>query len=460
MSEAATIDLSRARVGARKVLVDCLDLREGDRVSIFYDETTRDPAMLLIEEGKKLGLCLTERFVPIEHQLALTSEVGLCPQCRAALDDAAAVITCLSDSTKTTPYRRELLRKGPTGTTKVGHIPGASLFVLASAINIDYEYAVGRCEDLAVALAVGEIATLTTYGLGPNDQPVSSHELKIGLGGFRRMPVVSTGVVPPGTWGNLPGGETFIAPIEDTAAGEVVINGALKGRILGPDESVILRFEESRLAARPRGRDDVVADFDGLLTAARLNGDQDYNALAEFGIGVNIGIRHLTGRSLFDEKCAGTIHIALGDSSGFGGKYRSTIHEDLISRRPSISIDGKKIMEQGEDRFREEDWYDDADTFPIDPRLTAGRKLVSKSAERANIRNGILRVNHQVGAGRVCSYRVGRAAQSQMLGKLYQRLQPLSYVNVSDLAKLVGLTAEQVMRALSILIRHRLVLVH
>jgi len=458
---AAAVDLSLARKGARKVLADCLDLQPGNRISIFYDESTRDPAMLLMEESEKLALRLRERFVSTEHQLSLTPETGLCTQCREALDDAAAVVTCLSDSTETTPYRREVLRNGATGTTRVGHIPGASLFVLASAINVDYAHAVARCEDLALALAVGETAVLTTYQLGPDDHPLSAHELRIGLAGFLRMPVVSTGVIPPGTWGNLPGGETFIAPVEDAANGEIVINGAYKDKVLGHDEALILRFEASRLAAPARGPAAVVAGFEGLLARAKANGDQDYNALAEFGIGVNLGIPHLTGNSLFDEKCAGTIHIAVGDSSGFGGRYRSIIHEDLISRRPSLSIDGKKILDHGEDSFREADWYEDLDTFPIDQRLAAAGSRVLKSAERSTSKSGVLRINHQVGAGRVCSYRVGRAAQTALLAKLYGELHSLSVVAVSDLTKSIasrhGFTADQVARGLSILMRHRLV---
>jgi hypothetical protein len=461
MSESVltAVDISLAREGARKVLADCLDLKPGNRVSIFYDEETREPAMLLIEEAAQLGLLVTKCYVAIKHQLSYTTLAGLCARCRESLDDVAAVVTCLSANTETTPYRRELLRRGPIRATRVGHIPGASMFVLASAINVDYGHAVSRCEDLAVALATGERATLTTYVLGPDDVPVDSHELHIELGGFRRMPVISTGVIPPGTWGNLPGGETFIAPIEDSAQGEIAINGAFKDHVLAHEQALILKFAASRLAAKPRGETSIVAGFDALLARARLNKDQDYDALAELGIGVNLGVKRLTGNSLFDEKCAGTVHIALGDSSGFGGKYNSEVHEDLITRLPSLSIDGKLIIDNGNDCFRVEDWYDDIDTFTVDPRLAAGARVV-RSAERVITRAGILKVNHQVWAGRVCAYRVGKAAHSPKLAQLYLELNPLREFTVSEVAKVAaekhGLSADRVARGLSILIRHRL----
>jgi hypothetical protein len=454
------VDITLAREGARKVLADCLDLRQGNRVAIFYDDETVDPARLLIEAAGQLELRVTERFVPLKHQLTYTPTTGLCEKCRAALDDVAAVITCVSAKTETTPYRRELLRRAPTGTTKVGHIPGASLFVLASAINVDYGHAVERCEDLALALALGEEATLTTYLMGPDDTPIASHELHIELGGFRRMPVVSTGVIQPGTWGNLPGGETFIAPIEDAAHGEIAINGAFKDFVLEKEQAVVLRFESSRMVGKPRGPKEVVEAFEAMLARARDNRDQHYNALAEFGIGVNMGVKALTGTSLFDEKCAGTVHIALGDSSGFGGRYKSDLHEDLISRLPSLTIDGKAILDHGKDALKEDDWYEDIDTFAINPRLSPTTRII-RSAERASTRGGILRVNHPVGAGRVCMYRVGKAAHSPTLCHLYLELQALNGIKFSELAKSVsgkyGLTETQTAGGLSILIRHRLV---
>lgn len=462
MSESLSrpVDISLAREGARKVLADCLELRHGNRVSIFYDDETINPASLLIEEANRLGLLVTERFVPVKHQLTYVQSTGLCERCRTALNNAAAVITCLSANTQTTPYRRELLRRGPNGNTKVGHIPGASLFVLASAINVDYEHAVYRCEDLAMALAVGEHATLTTYVMGPDDEPIESYEMHLELGGFKRMPVVSTGVIPSGTWGNLPGGETFIAPLEDLAHGEIAINGAFKDHVLAHDEALVLRFEAGRLVGQPRGAAPVIRDFEILLARGRTNGDQHYNHLAELGIGVNLGVKALTGNSLFDEKCAGTVHIALGDSSGFGGKYRSEIHEDLISRLPSLSVDNKPILDHGNDVFREDDWYEDIDSFPVNELITNSVR-VTRSAERASTRSWILKVNHNVWPGRVCSYRVGKTMQSPILAHLYSELHPLNSIRFSELANSAackyGLNASRVARGLSILIRHRLV---
>ena len=68
---------------------------------------------------------------------------------------------------------------------------------------------------------------------------------------------------------------------------------------------------------------------------------------AEFGIGLNPAITSLTGNSLFDEKMAGTIHIAIGDNINFGHNISSHIHADLVVSRPSLFLDDTEIISEG-----------------------------------------------------------------------------------------------------------------
>ena len=69
--------------------------------------------------------------------------------------------------------------------------------------------------------------------------------------------------------------------------------------------------------------------------------------IAEFGIGSN-DKAIITGNLLEDEKVMGTCHIALGDNTGFGGKVEVALHMDGLIKKPSVFVDGKKIMEKGE----------------------------------------------------------------------------------------------------------------
>ena len=52
------------------------------------------------------------------------------------------------------------------------------------------------------------------------------------IGGWDRLPVASDGIIRDGAWGNVPSGETYIAPMEGTAEGQVLINGSIPGLVL------------------------------------------------------------------------------------------------------------------------------------------------------------------------------------------------------------------------------------
>jgi aminopeptidase len=454
--------LPRAQEGARKILRDCLRVTPGDRVSIIYDETTTDTAGVLISEGRILGLDISEHYVGLEHQRKFSPDRGLCRRCRGALRGYVGILTCVSAESETTAYRRELLREAASGRTRVGHMPGAGPFVLEWAVNVDYETARARCEDLALALALGTKATLETSAFDEHGVETARCSLQLDLGGLVRLPITSTGIVPSGAWGNLPGGETFIAPIEGSTSGAIVINGAFKNRVLGPAEALVIRFDQGRIAD-VSGTSDCIDAFHKLTERAVNNCDPHWNQLAELGIGVNQGITALTGNSLFDEKCAGTIHIAIGENQDFGGTLESQIHEDLVTRKPSLWVDGRPILLQGQDVFAPGDWYEDLDSYPVNPMLADGDPHVGRRPESTSIGNGCLRRVHQVAAGKTCVYRVGNEATSACLLQIFSHIRPLGRIPVSrlcaELNEALQLTDHQIKAGLSILNRHGLVFV-
>ena len=68
--------------------------------------------------------------------------------------------------------------------------------------------------------------------------------------------------------------------------------------------------------------------------------------IAEFGIGLNRKAK-VTGRVLEDEKAFGTIHIALGNNIGFGGRVNVPLHIDCVIRKPTVYFDKKVFMKGG-----------------------------------------------------------------------------------------------------------------
>jgi len=96
------------------------------------------------------------------------------------------------------------------------------------------------------------------------------------------------------------------------------------------------------------------AQGEGLLKAL-IKTDPGAGRAGEFAVGTNEGADRFIKNMLFDEKMAGTIHLALGNSfSEAGGRNRSSIHWDLLKdmrKKGKIYADGKLIYEGGKFNF-------------------------------------------------------------------------------------------------------------
>ncbi|MDX1387776.1 MAG: aminopeptidase [Acidobacteriota bacterium] len=145
----------------------------------------------------------------------------------------------------------------------------------------------------------------------------------------------------PGSWGNLPCGEAFIAPVEGTATGRYVIDAshAGVGRISSPITITVDAGRAVEIAGGPEAA--------SLSTILEAVGDPLAYNVAEFGIGCNDGAR-ITGVILEDEKALGTCHIALGHNAFFGGSVEVPVHVDGVMRAPTILLDDRVVVVRGE----------------------------------------------------------------------------------------------------------------
>ena len=141
----------------------------------------------------------------------------------------------------------------------------------------------------------------------------------------------------------MPSGEVFTGPLEDSAEGTVrfTIPSSPRGVEV---RDVRLRFEAGRVVAASAETGQAYLD-------ASLQTDEGARFLGEIGIGTNTGIDRPTGSILFDEKMAGTVHLALGRSyPETGGTNDSALHWDLICdlrNEGRLSIDGHVLNENG-----------------------------------------------------------------------------------------------------------------
>ena len=122
---------------------------------------------------------------------------------------------------------------------------------------------------------------------------------------------------------NMPSGEVFTGPHEDSAEGTVRFS--VPSSPSGVDVAgVELRFSAGRVV-------DARAERGERYLLDTLATDEGASRLGELGVGTNDGIDRPTGMILLDEKIGGTVHLALGSSyPETGGTNRSAVHWDLV----------------------------------------------------------------------------------------------------------------------------------
>jgi leucyl aminopeptidase (aminopeptidase T) len=143
----------------------------------------------------------------------------------------------------------------------------------------------------------------------------------------------------PGTLGNYPGGEVYIAPHSNGAAGKLVVDLTIPYACEGMvDEPVLMVFERGRVTKIDGGK--AARKLSQIVSAAGAGAD----IIGEFGIGMNPALSPI-GHMIIDEKAANTFHIAIGRNTGpYGGDNESSIHVDCIFAAGEIEIDGKAIV--------------------------------------------------------------------------------------------------------------------
>ena len=75
--------------------------------------------------------------------------------------------------------------------------------------------------------------------------------------------------------------------------------------------------------------------------------ENGYNAAAQFALGTNPACRVVANTREVSKKL-GTAHIAIGDNVTLGGKSESSFHIDFVFLRPSVYLDDRCIIKDGE----------------------------------------------------------------------------------------------------------------
>ncbi len=147
---------------------------------------------------------------------------------------------------------------------------------------------------------------------------------------------------------NMPSGEVFTGPVEDSVEGTIAFSFPACYRGLEVYD-VKLTFKRGKVVRASAGKGKE-------LLMATLETDEGARFVGEMAFGTNYAIQRFTKNTLFDEKIGGTIHMALGAAyPDTGGKNKSSVHWDMVNDMRDggkIYADGKVIYKDGKFTFK------------------------------------------------------------------------------------------------------------
>lgn len=349
----------------------CLSVKQNDRVLIQSTAQAEPLVMQLAEEILREGghphlLVYPDRYGELyernaqDHQLSFTPTFELLAyqQFEARVMIAAVVNTRLF--TRIDPHRDSLwnsawepIIKSQFDREAKGEFKRVTTLYPTHAYAQDTRMSLGQFQDLffgACHVNEDQINPVDFWqGMArDNDariQAISGHkmvhlrssdcDLKFSIEG--RKFVSAHGVL------NMPDGEIFTGPIENSASGW--IRFTYPSLFLGTEVAGIeLVFTDGVVT-------EAKAAVGEPILKARLAQDEGASRLGEFGIGTNYDVTEVTGMLLMDEKLGGSIHLALG--LGYpetGNNNKSAIHWDLVtdfSKNGEIALDGDVVYKEG-----------------------------------------------------------------------------------------------------------------
>lgn len=248
-------------------------------------------------------------------------------------DDAVSAVIALSNYSTSHTKFRELLTV--YAGTRYASMPLFEESMLSGAMSVDWNVLKERTEKAASLLNGGD----KVYVSSPNGTSIT-----FSIKG--RKADADTGILTGvGAFGNLPAGEAYLAPLEGTAQGTLVLDWAPTRKLKNP---ITLKVQDGKVV-KVSGDEEFADDL-----RVKIEKNPIFGNIAELGIGTNDKATR-PDNILETEKILGTIHIALGDNSGFGGKVSVPFHQDFIFFKPTVEVEkgGERIriLKDGEPQF-------------------------------------------------------------------------------------------------------------
>jgi leucyl aminopeptidase (aminopeptidase T) len=319
-----TVETHSVETTARRVVLDYLGVRSGERFVIVVDRrTSPEIGEELRRAAEGLGAEVRLEVIDPLPRSGAEPPVAVAEQMR----QADVVLCAASTSLYHTAAKAAAQRAGARGDFNAPYRADAWR---AGAMTADLSSVRRQAEQLAGLWRGTEDVRVTS--------PAGT-DLRASVTG--REPVAwRTGIVRlPGEVSALPGGEVSLPPVEGTAEGIVVWERVASD--LGTlDDPIRIEVKAGR-AVR----------IDGSASADRLREIvatvRDADNIGEIGIGLNRAAR-IADEITEAKKAYGTVHVALGDSAHeYGGTVECDVHLDGLVVSPTVAFDGREVVVDG-----------------------------------------------------------------------------------------------------------------
>ena len=324
-----------------------LGLGEGERLLVVSDVPTAEhwrdkdqPTLADMLERAMLAKVASE--IALEHHPGCTVEFYTYPAVAShgaeppqamaeRMRQADVVVAITSYSLSHTAAREGATEAG----VRLASMPGflARMFAPGGPMAVDYQQVAAEGQAIAKWLTAAQEAVVRTP---------EGTDLRFSLAG--RQGANDHGLyTEKGSWGNLPAGEAYIAPLEGSAQGRLVVPAGWYPELR---ENMTLHFRDGLVCALEGGG----AVGENFLELIKPGDDREpYRSrrnLAELGIGTNPNASH-PDNVLEAEKIRGTVHLAIGDNAHMGGTVSADLHEDFVLPHPDLYLDGETVMRGG-----------------------------------------------------------------------------------------------------------------
>lgn len=302
---------------ANRAVNQALRIRKGEKYLLVTDTPKLEIAEALAFHAKQAGAEVTT-YLMTESLRPIT---GPTRQFKELIRGASVTTYLLEGRFPEKPFRGFMVAEG----AKHGRIcmmPGITRDMMERLVAIDFSEMARFTKKVMRAVRDAEIVVENAAGT------------RIAFSVKGRAWSADIGhIAKKGVHGNLPAGECFTAPVEETFTGKIVI-GLIDDK-MGPGE---MTFKAGKLVGHKGA---------GIAEVLKTVGnDPTARIIGEFGIGTNRGAR-ICPNMLEAEKAFGTVHFAIGDSYGIG-RNKSKFHFDALVDKVTLRANGRLIAKDGQ----------------------------------------------------------------------------------------------------------------